>query len=289
MSVLPAVLSRRPALSLLLTSFQSPTLDSDFALTYPTNFKWPPPRPDGGPTRIAILDSSFNPPTLAHRALLFSTLAAAASPADFDAALLLFSTTNADKQLQGVGVQERVMMMEIVARGMAAASFDSDSNTSSVSHAMKNFAVGITKHARFLDKAESILSWHRTQYPPSSPSLDLHFIMGLDTILRLFSPRYYAPTPVVQALQPFFARSRVVWANRAGIGGEEAEQFWRSEDVAQFADRVMRVQIGEDMEAMSSTKAREAAERGEWEEVKRLVGGDVMDFIRGEGLYSKNT
>ncbi|RUS18371.1 hypothetical protein BC937DRAFT_88831 [Endogone sp. FLAS-F59071] len=288
MSILPAVISRRPALSFLLTSFQSPTSDSDFALTYPTNLKWPPPRPDGTPTRIAILDASFNPPTLAHRALLFSTLAAAAPPADFDAALLLFSITNADKQLHGAGVLERVMMMEIIARGMAAVSFDSDSSTSFVSRAMKNLAVGITKHARFLDKAESILSWHRTQHPPSSPPLDLHFIMGLDTILRLFSPRYYAPTPVAQALQPFFARSRVVWANRAGIGDEEAEQFWQSEDVAQFADRVMRVQIGEDMEAVSSTKAREAVAEGKWEEVERLVG-DVTDFVKGEGLYRGNT
>ncbi|RUP47296.1 hypothetical protein BC936DRAFT_145894 [Jimgerdemannia flammicorona] len=271
MSHLPSVLARRPILTALLTAFHS-SGSADFALTYTTAPTWPlaGARTNGAP-RIAILDSSFNPPTFAHRALLLHTLRRTDPPTDFDAALLLFSTTNADKQPGGTGPVERVMMMELAACTMA----------SEISP--RALAVGVTKHARFVDKAEAIL---RSLASSSSVTPELYFIMGLDTILRLFSPKYYPGTTVVQALGPFFARSKVVCADRAGVQEEEAVRFWVGEEVKEFDGRVGRVEIPEEARELSSTRAREAVRRGEWEEVERIVGKEVAQFVKDEGLYA---
>src|SRR4051794_37180912 len=67
---------------------------------------------------ILVLDSSFNPPTVAHRALaLIPTGTAASEP---DAMLLLLSVTNADKVPKSGDAlpEQRLEMMELVARGL---------------------------------------------------------------------------------------------------------------------------------------------------------------------------
>ncbi|KAF9578828.1 hypothetical protein BGW38_005183 [Lunasporangiospora selenospora] len=62
------------------------------------------------PIRIAVLDSSFNPPTRAHYQLL-----KAAANVGCDAVLLLLATNNADKGQMGAGAVERLEMMEAMA------------------------------------------------------------------------------------------------------------------------------------------------------------------------------
>ncbi|ORZ00429.1 hypothetical protein BCR43DRAFT_485207, partial [Syncephalastrum racemosum] len=132
--------------------------------------------PSWSSERLLVLDSSFNPPTRAHAALIQQTLE---EPIQFTGVLLLFSSRNADKQLSGASIQQRVEMMELLAKSLP------------------NCGVAITVHARFIDKARMLDG--------------ACFLMGVDTVKRLLDPKYY-DEPVEIALAPFFARCSLVCA-----------------------------------------------------------------------------
>lgn len=89
------------------------------SLVYTSHERWPLPPTQTHPRvplHISVLDSSFNPPTLAHLAL-----ANAANPfsptSDHDAKLLLLSVKNADKTIQegDATLSQRVEMMSLLA------------------------------------------------------------------------------------------------------------------------------------------------------------------------------
>jgi len=128
---------------------------------------------DGAEIRVGILDSSFNPPTNAHLQLLL----VAAAQFHLDTYLLLLSTKNADKELHGASMIDRLMMMEIVARIAAKYKIDNSisppqlslplpasSSSSSAAAASSslvplftdNLAVALTDSALFVDKVCAI-------------------------------------------------------------------------------------------------------------------------------------
>ena len=111
--------------------------------------------------RSLILDASFNPPTLAHRALAES----AAEAANASSILLQLSVANVDKTVTSADLGQRLFMLELMAQG--------------------HDHVGITgcSHARFIDKAVAIREL--------SPGLHPIFAIGYDTLVRLFDEKYY--------------------------------------------------------------------------------------------------
>src|SRR6266436_1433386 len=156
---------------------------------------WPHPRPNphsppgpGSPITttavsdlpVAVLDSSFNPPTLAHRAL--ASLPAASSPTG--ARLLLLSVRNADK-VPHPGDASPVQRVEMMVH---------------LAHEV-NAAVGLVDAPAFVHKAEIL----RAALPAGAR---LTFVQGIDTLERFLAPRYYGDgsiTAMHAALQRFFA------------------------------------------------------------------------------------
>jgi nicotinamide-nucleotide adenylyltransferase len=148
------------------------------ALVYTTHERWPlspTQSPPKSPVHIGVLDSSFNPPTLAHLAL-----ANAPNPcplaSDYDAKLLLLSVRNADKLLQegDATLSQRVEMMSLLATRIH------HNNPSSP----PNVAVGLVNEPTFIAKS-SVL--HRfldgrfaelTSDPSYFISTQLTFLMG---------------------------------------------------------------------------------------------------------------
>ncbi|RCH96052.1 hypothetical protein CU098_011241, partial [Rhizopus stolonifer] len=145
--------------------------------------------------RLLILDSSFNPPTRAHASLIETTVSQY-PPGFFDAILLLLSTNNVDKSMTGASVNQRIEMMQLMA------SKD------------RTMTVGITCHGKFVDKQKAIHSRY--------PRLELYFILGYDTLVRLLDPKYY-DLPLKQALEPFLNNCRLVCADR----GQQDPMFWQ--------------------------------------------------------------
>ncbi|KAI8331741.1 hypothetical protein BC941DRAFT_438328, partial [Chlamydoabsidia padenii] len=208
--------------------------------------------------RLLILDSSFNPPTKAHAALL--TKALDTQPGYFDASLLLFSTQNVDKTLTGASIIERVEMMELMAK-----------RHTTPHHPVY---VGLTHQAKFIDKAKEIQQWHS--------GVELTFIVGQDTVTRLLDPKYYLPTPVTCVLDPFFNTCRLVCADRPGYGSSSLAQH--------YADKMTRISLDGAVASISSTLARQAVARvlsgrDDRAVLSQFMDDDVVEYVLGKSLY----
>ncbi|KAL7004779.1 hypothetical protein EMMF5_005694 [Cystobasidiomycetes sp. EMM_F5] len=135
--------------------------------------------PSDKPLKIAILDSSFDPPTRAHYAI------AAFESEHYDAHLLLLSSVNADKGTKGkpghANLQQRTEMMELMAKRMAA---NGDIKCETI-------AVATLAAANYADKAPIVLDLLRGSPALASRPICLTFFIGFDTVVRLFAKRYY--------------------------------------------------------------------------------------------------
>lgn len=146
------------------------------------------------PIRISVLDSSFNPPTLAHLALVNSPRPSYTTEpigTDYDAKLLLLSVKNADKVLKpgDATYLQRLQMMGLLAHDVSCQD--------------GNVAIAITDEPTFVGKSKVLQEYLRTRlrllFTEDAQGASLHaqlsFIVGLDTLERLFSPKYYPPPP----------------------------------------------------------------------------------------------
>lgn len=187
---------------------------------------------DGPPlqARVATLPSAYNPPTLAHLGLL--ELAAALPGVTAVAALL--TTKNVAKGVVGASLEHRVGML-LEARATVPGLVVLAANT-----------------ARFVDQAEAL----RTSFPDAA----FDFVVGFDTLVRLFDPVYYGDMP--GELGPFFARHRLVAANRGDGTVREVERFLDRPDVEPFRPAITVLELDEARAAVSSTLARQAAANG---------------------------
>ncbi|KAJ1959239.1 hypothetical protein H4R35_007662, partial [Dimargaris xerosporica] len=201
---------------------------------------------------VAVLDASFNPPTLAHAKLLQATLQGltatlkdwrdnwtwqgvgkayganpwaallSATPAGtptngdnpapiapppaiaFDAGLLLLSTANADKQLTGASLAQRLAMLELLVQGLQSAN-----NSPALPVALDvhtTLCLGLTNSARFVDKLTALRHYvahrHAMLGLPTNTTPQFYFIMGADTVSRFFDPKYYATSSLASTPSP---------------------------------------------------------------------------------------
>lgn len=272
------------------------------------------------PLRISVLDASFNPPTLAHLALINAPRPSSASRdlncegkvddddnRDYDARLLLLSVRNVDKTLKPTDATyvQRLEMMRLLTQHVRP-TFP----TSSDAEAHANVAVGIIDEPTFVGKSTRLLDFlsthlralsqtHSSLVPPSDKiPFELSFILGLDTLERLVSPRYYPSeaamlTSLRHFLSPMEENSIVVCARRKLPSAADPPNEEDKLVVArEFIDtgRVRMIDIGEDESTYSSTAVRTAIkELGLDEESqsvwRRYVPTSVADYIVNEKLY----
>lgn len=209
----------RSSAAALLHRLQRKLSDPLVELVYTPHERWPFPRnacPDStsnssrpSPLCISVLDSSFNPPTLAHLALANSPRPRYSHDADSDglehdyhAKILLLSVRNADKSLKphDATYSQRLEMMALLAR-------DVISHRNSDEEGGANVAVAIIDEPTFVGKSKILRAFLQQRLATILSSLDhqdesvaspqpqLTFLLGFDTLERLFSPRYYVTTP----------------------------------------------------------------------------------------------
>ncbi|KAG9315240.1 hypothetical protein JVU11DRAFT_4374 [Chiua virens] len=127
------------------------------------------------------------------------------------------------------------------------------------------------------------------------PSPELTFLMGSDTLVRLFSPKYYpSEQAMVQMLRKFLSPdeegSRIVCADRlrgtanlnAVINLDKAQLEVAHEFVQ--SDRITFIDIGAEEQTYSSTevRAKVAARDGSW---MRLVTTAIASYIITHEIY----
>lgn len=211
---------------------------------------------DAGPElagRVAVLPSAFNPPTSAHLHLLDLGL----EVEGVTCAAALLTTKNVAKEVFGAGLADRV--------GMLLA----------LNQRRTDIAVLATNVARLVDQAAALRAWR--------PALDFDLIVGYDTLVRLFDPRYYAD--MATELRPFFDRHRVVATNRGSHGVADVAAVLDRPEVRPFAHAFLVRELGAHPASLSSTAARDHVARGEH---STALPTEVLDYIRAHGLYASD-
>ncbi|KAF7316609.1 hypothetical protein HMN09_00393400 [Mycena chlorophos] len=275
---------------------------SPIELVYVPNERWPLPRVlsparlnDG--LSISILDSSFNPPTKAHLALANMPRRHVRGLA-YDAKLFLLSVRNADKTLKPTDPSyiQRLEMMTLLAH-----------DTVKPEH-RHPVAVAIIDEPTFVGKAAKLRVFLEERVKNLGIQRpELNFLMGFDTLERLFAPRYYGDSPddpeaeakMHTALDKFFSpeqdNARVVYARRGTSPNEEAilalaDKYVQQNRVELVEFRDVKVKkktkvFAKDLEAISSTQVREAIRTGKT--FVNWVTASIYAYIKREQIYTE--
>lgn len=281
--------------------------------------------PSSTPIRtLFVLDSSFNPPSKAHSSLVKTAL----KPSDpiphtvSPRVLLLLATVNADKKPKPADFEDRLVMMTLMAEDLrssfshASSAQSTSTSTSTPSPATPTIDIGITKEPYFIDKAASIddSNVYTSASPNPEDEVEQIHLTGFDTLIRIFTPKYYPNhDPPLSALAPFLTRHRVratvrvdkdspstnlrettsgsdlssVQGQQAYLEGIASGDLEHEGLKREWAGRVeLVVDASGEAEGVSSTKVREAVKGGNWDEVKCLVGERVEEWVRQRGLYT---
>ncbi|SNX82741.1 uncharacterized protein MEPE_01447 [Melanopsichium pennsylvanicum] len=295
---------------------------SGVRLVYSTNPSWPFPSCSSPITRneptidIAVLDSSFNPPSRAHLGLVLSRPTLVPNKLSYDAHLLLFSTQNADKGSGKPGdasVSRRVHMMKLMA-------MEVERTQTSTGNAA-NVAVGLVDEPLIF--AKSTLTWdllkhqqqqqQQQQQQPNTNRLRLHWVVGFDTLYRVFQLKYYPSLDVFrEQCRQFFQVEGTTFVcarrdpcsysqlitlkegqNAKDVAREEEERLLESDNVAPWVAKgcVGMLDIDDQQAKLSSTKIRELLKhQGMDDEVKeqrlkQLVPPSLVKYLIETKLY----
>ncbi len=205
--------------------------------------------PLGG--RVAVLPSAFNPPTLAHVGLLQLGL----EVQGVGRAAAMLTTNNVDKGLFGAPLAHRMGMLLAIHEEHDA------------------IAVLGSNAARLMDQGLAL--------DAAFPGVGFDFIVGFDTLVRLFDPKYYDNMNV--ALDQFFSRHRVIATNRAQATINAVRDYVREAVIQPYAGRIIVRELDHRWASLSSTSVRDAP--GDSGESEALTPA-VRNYIARHALYA---
>ncbi|EDO18957.1 hypothetical protein Kpol_2002p27 [Vanderwaltozyma polyspora DSM 70294] len=173
--------------------------NSDFKIVYGLK--------EVGPSkRLLVLDSSFNPPHLGHYELLKKTIEFYNDSNNH--VLLLLSVNNADKAPKPASFENRLQMISILNNILKSEGIES--------------SVGVTTHAKFVDKNDAIRD-------SGFFNNDIVFLVGFDTITRIFDSKYYTPLLPAEALSHFMECTEICCLARADSISIEKQYMYPTE------------------------------------------------------------
>ncbi|RMZ66120.1 cytidylyltransferase [Pyrenophora seminiperda CCB06] len=257
------------------------------------------------PKTLYILDSSFNPPSIAHLSLATSALKqSVASEQKPYRLLLLFSTHNADKSPSPASFVQRLALMTMFAEDLSQ-SLKTAEPPLKPDMASVSIDIGLTKEPYYSDKSAAIAD----TTPPFYPSNPIHVhLVGYDTLVRFCNPKYYPKhDPPLSALKPFFDANHKLRVTQrpANSSDESSNGFGTTEEQARYvenlkggkhqhvgfaptwANNIDMVQAEQGV-GVSSTRVRNAAKEGQWDIVDRLCTEGVAAWIKDQALYSED-
>ncbi|EMF08369.1 uncharacterized protein SEPMUDRAFT_166832 [Sphaerulina musiva SO2202] len=266
------------------------------------------------PKTLFILDSSFNPPSIAHAALAQSAFLDDCNSSSQQQhqkkehefphrLLLLFAVTNADKIAAPASFEHRLAMMTCFAR-------DLQDFFCEFHHQPMAIDIGVTKYPFYTDKSRAIESEQGQKFYPTHPR-HIH-LLGYDTLTRIFTAKYYIQQqqqfdPPFAALQPYFDKGyelRVTLrpdstssSSSSSVEKEDQKtsflqtltdprgEMQKNGAQALWARQIEFVSPQDAEMGVSSTRIREAVGKGEWEVVRELCTPRVARWVEREGLY----
>ena len=155
-------------------------------------------------------------------------------------------------------------------------------------------AIAITDEPTFVGKSTNLLAFLRSRLSsmssPPIPTPRLTFLLGLDTLERLFSPRYYpSEEEMLTSLRHFFGEEEgcnVVCARRDPISYPHPSKDLDTPippTATEFLNQISLIDIGAEEQALSSSQVRDGRSAGEgW---KKSVSPSIARYIEETGLY----
>ncbi|CCC68981.1 hypothetical protein NCAS_0B08970 [Naumovozyma castellii] len=165
---------------------------------------------EGDVDKLLVLDSSFNPPHWGHYTLIKKALNYYRKRQNDLRihVLLLLSINNADKGTKPASFDRRMDMMCLMSNLLKE-----QENV--------NVSVGITIFGKFVDKDKVIMERFI-----SNGSCNAVYLVGFDTVVRIFDPKYYTPLLLKDALHTFMQRAEFCCLTRDGeVNVESQLQF----------------------------------------------------------------
>lgn len=199
--------------------------------------------------RLGVFSGSFNPPTIAHERLC----QIAQKTLGLEEVLLLLAIVNVDKPLFGFSLEERIEMMVALAK----------------SH--EGWSAAVCNHGRFVEKAQAILK----VYPRGTK---LWFLVGYDTLVRVFESRFYPDRPMEEALRELFSVASFAVASRGEAGEEVVRAFLCCPEVQPFAPQIFPLPVDPSIRWISSTQVRKRL--GEGKPVGAFVPPSVLPLLK---------
>ena len=145
-------------------------------------------------------------------------------------------------------------------------------------------SVGVSSHAYFVDVAEALESLYATQ-------TEFYFVLGFDTFVRvldlegLYLTKYHRSfSDRSEALRFLLQRGRLVVAGRDGSAEPEIGKLIRNEP-REIVERVLYLEIPNDIAARSATRVRELIRSGQ--SIAGLVPPKVENYIALRGIYKE--
>jgi nicotinate (nicotinamide) nucleotide adenylyltransferase len=205
-----------------------------------------------GGKRLGVFSASFNPITVAHVKMIEE----ARARFGLEEILLLLATANVDKGVFGLSLEERLMMLKAYAL------------------TCKDFSVVACSHGRYVDKIEAL----KEVFPPDT---QLSFIVGYDTLVRIFDPKYY--TDLHTELKGLFRGCRFIAANRAEHNLHSVKEFLVRPICQPYADYIDLIELSNFYAEVSSTEIRTRILRGE--NIDHLVPREVQRYLKTTRAY----
>lgn len=193
--------------------------------------------------KLGIFSGSFNPLTFAHTRMVEDTIA----KYHLDELLLLLAKANVDKPVFGLPLAARLLTVKRYAESRP------------------RISVGVSSHGRYIDKVSAL----KTMFPPDT---EFNFIVGYDTLVRIFDIKYY--TDFHAELQKLFVSARFIVANRAEADIKTIETFMAQPEICRYAAYVSCILLPDVYAYMSSTEVRELLDRGEV--IEHLVPPSIL-------------
>jgi nicotinamide-nucleotide adenylyltransferase len=261
------------------------------------------------PKTLIILDSSYNPPSNAHRNLALRSLsnASVSRHPGPHRLLLLFAVLNADKGGSSpAAFPQRLTMMSLFAQDLLETMLEARSKPNGApkpeDYTPVPIDIGVTKVPYYTDKSIAISS--TKSHPDGNlcyPDRPKHIhLLGYDTLIRFFDPKYYSSfKPPLSALNDYFDPGHRLCATMRpddATGQESEQRSWLQslENGEMEADGGKRewakqIELAEpnQQQGVSSTKIRKAVAGDDWDKVKSLCPEVIADWIRDQELYKE--
>jgi nicotinamide-nucleotide amidase len=202
--------------------------------------------------RLGIFPASFNPPTLAHLALIRE----AKKQGKLDEILVLLDIQAMDKEAVDATFEDRLAMLKEV--------FRRDPKVS----------IGLSNRGLFLEKIKPL----RTYYPAP---ISFSFIVGFDTILRVMEKKYYRNRK--PSLDGLFKESRFLVASRDQFEETAFEILFRKRENKGYSGRVAFFNLPRRFSTISSSLVRQRLAQGR--PVVRWVPAVLLPFLKEKRLY----